>query len=294
MLSYIRNLIRDCRDTGKKLAAGTLQKLRKGAREHAMEPTATNIACMDNTIFSDDVLRVAAAVRRTSASEPSASAVDEVAQALEKSSFTGQAGFGSINTLAEIHLAASKHSTSTADRAVYACSKLSRKPISAGGLGPYFLTEVFRRANLAHTLDHTRHNAPVSSHIISSLPSSGCNDPSACCPVCLKDFKNEVATLPCAHFFHRKCIMQWLHRHNSCPCCRAPVEPSDSSPVPHWISIPRSENSCSRLMRQKKSASELALVVGQWDGMTHGKIAVFASSAENLLPVAALGKRKHR
>ncbi|XP_077251736.1 uncharacterized protein LOC143890952 [Tasmannia lanceolata] len=41
------------------------------------------------------------------------------------------------------------------------------------------------------------------------------------CVVCLNDFLKgmAVARLPCSHFFHGRCIVQWLELKNSCPIC---------------------------------------------------------------------------
>lgn len=44
------------------------------------------------------------------------------------------------------------------------------------------------------------------------------------CSVCLRYFiEEDVAELPCGHLYHFACIMQWLQRQGSCPCCRANV-----------------------------------------------------------------------
>lgn len=42
------------------------------------------------------------------------------------------------------------------------------------------------------------------------------------CPICMKAFKlhGNATELPCKHFFHDLCILQWLNEHNSCPLCR--------------------------------------------------------------------------
>jgi len=47
----------------------------------------------------------------------------------------------------------------------------------------------------------------------------------ATCPVCLEDYKlgQVVRRLPCMHFFHKRCIDQWLQRHGTCPTCRQPA-----------------------------------------------------------------------
>jgi len=46
-----------------------------------------------------------------------------------------------------------------------------------------------------------------------------------CCCVCLDEFEvnAECYTLPCQHFFHHKCIFQWLRTSRTCPMCRYPL-----------------------------------------------------------------------
>jgi hypothetical protein len=45
------------------------------------------------------------------------------------------------------------------------------------------------------------------------------------CSVCLRRFQDgeDVAELPCGHFYHFTCIIRWLKLQGSCPCCRADV-----------------------------------------------------------------------
>ena len=48
------------------------------------------------------------------------------------------------------------------------------------------------------------------------------------CPVCLMDFASSNANatrMPCGHYFHDECLLQWLRAHNTCPVCRFAVEP---------------------------------------------------------------------
>jgi hypothetical protein len=42
------------------------------------------------------------------------------------------------------------------------------------------------------------------------------------CPVCQDDFNAEeqLFKLECKHIFHKKCLSEWLSRHNTCPLCR--------------------------------------------------------------------------
>jgi len=46
------------------------------------------------------------------------------------------------------------------------------------------------------------------------------------CSICLEDFEGDqlvVSTERCQHIFHAECIIEWLRRHDTCPCCRAPM-----------------------------------------------------------------------
>ncbi|KAK0413004.1 hypothetical protein QR680_006533 [Steinernema hermaphroditum] len=47
------------------------------------------------------------------------------------------------------------------------------------------------------------------------------------CTTCMDHLNEgvEVARLDCAHLFHLDCIVPWLRLHNTCPVCRATVDP---------------------------------------------------------------------
>ncbi|XP_073158430.1 E3 ubiquitin-protein ligase SGR9, amyloplastic [Henckelia pumila] len=42
------------------------------------------------------------------------------------------------------------------------------------------------------------------------------------CVICKEETKEgrEVCELPCGHYFHWMCILRWLRKRNTCPCCR--------------------------------------------------------------------------
>ncbi|KAG8374279.1 hypothetical protein BUALT_Bualt11G0115000 [Buddleja alternifolia] len=42
------------------------------------------------------------------------------------------------------------------------------------------------------------------------------------CVICKEEMKEgrEVCELPCSHLFHWMCILRWLKKRNTCPCCR--------------------------------------------------------------------------
>lgn len=46
------------------------------------------------------------------------------------------------------------------------------------------------------------------------------------CTICIDEINrgDEVAELPCKHWFHDTCVVMWLKQHNTCPICRNPVE----------------------------------------------------------------------
>ena len=267
----------------------------KHAAENKDFTFVPHVSSYDDYTISDDALRVATSMRRSSKLPVGARCNSHIVVKAARmhvnpnSTFTAahEAHAQACNTaseMSEMHLEAytiPAHMKSTADLAVSASTKLSTKPISEGGLGPYFLTEVFRRSALEDSLDGALQNVPVSSHVIAGLSIGKCRDPSACCSICLMHFTSEVVTLPCAHVFHEKCITPWLQRHNSCPCCRVAVE-SSSALCPAWMSLSKQ----SRSKRRKFSARELALRVSQWDGMSLDAVATFAKSAETLVPAS--------
>ena len=52
------------------------------------------------------------------------------------------------------------------------------------------------------------------------------NEENKTCVICYEDFKdNEDAIfLPCFHFFHTKCIKEWLKKRDICPLCKISVK----------------------------------------------------------------------
>ncbi|XVE96782.1 hypothetical protein REPUB_Repub02eG0252600 [Reevesia pubescens] len=42
------------------------------------------------------------------------------------------------------------------------------------------------------------------------------------CVICKEEMRKgrDVCKLPCQHLFHRMCILPWLKKRNTCPCCR--------------------------------------------------------------------------
>ncbi|KAK7539578.1 uncharacterized protein J3D65DRAFT_284928 [Phyllosticta citribraziliensis] len=51
------------------------------------------------------------------------------------------------------------------------------------------------------------------------------------CSICIEGVQlgEEVAVLPCGHWFHNSCISAWLREHDTCPHCRQGVEKKEGS-----------------------------------------------------------------
>jgi len=43
------------------------------------------------------------------------------------------------------------------------------------------------------------------------------------CPICLEDYCGDqlvVSSNRCKHIFHKECVLEWLEKRETCPCCR--------------------------------------------------------------------------
>ena len=62
------------------------------------------------------------------------------------------------------------------------------------------------------------------------LPCIECNDQEVECAICMCDDIDQQSgggRLRCGHYFHNKCISQWLSTSLTCPCCRSSVDVED-------------------------------------------------------------------
>ncbi|XP_076856401.1 RING finger protein 151 [Brachyhypopomus gauderio] len=50
-------------------------------------------------------------------------------------------------------------------------------------------------------------------------------DPDLICIICRGVLRCPVR-VACSHVFCKKCILQWMRRQETCPCCREPISPS--------------------------------------------------------------------
>uniref|UniRef100_A0A7S0HBM6 RING-type domain-containing protein n=1 Tax=Hanusia phi TaxID=3032 RepID=A0A7S0HBM6_9CRYP len=101
-------------------------------------------------------------------------------------------------------------------------TSLKRRPVVDGGLSEYFVGELFRRASKNYRMN--RGSPPASSYAIDALESDKQTEQSSTCAVCQLELDGDAKRMPCGHCFHEDCIVPWLQRHNTCPCCRCEVE----------------------------------------------------------------------
>lgn len=87
---------------------------------------------------------------------------------------------------------------------------------------------------------HATGNAPpgASENIINQLPRKKLgveqldeNTGQAECSICMADVDigEEIAVLPCKHWYHFDCIKAWLTEHDTCPVCREGITPKDQT-----------------------------------------------------------------
>ena len=67
--------------------------------------------------------------------------------------------------------------------------------------------------------------------VVVALPSVDIRGGEKECVICNDEMKRgtDVCELPCAHLFHWMCILPWLRKTNTCPCCRYRLPSDDIS-----------------------------------------------------------------
>ena len=77
-----------------------------------------------------------------------------------------------------------------------------------------------------NTILMNKQNHPADNELINKLPVNKIEDIKKLaikkCSICLDFFKNgdNFIILPCIHFFHPECIINWLKTNNVCPLCK--------------------------------------------------------------------------
>ena len=48
------------------------------------------------------------------------------------------------------------------------------------------------------------------------------------CGICHAEYEegDQLKVLPCTHFFHKRCVDEWLQRTPACPQCKMEVKPA--------------------------------------------------------------------
>ncbi|KAM0954288.1 putative transcription factor C2H2 family [Dioscorea sansibarensis] len=78
-------------------------------------------------------------------------------------------------------------------------------------------------------LIHCEKQVAASVRVVIGFPSVQCDKQGEECVVCKEEMElgRDLCRLPCDHVFHWMCILKWLRRRNTCPCCRMELETDD-------------------------------------------------------------------
>ena len=88
--------------------------------------------------------------------------------------------------------------------------------------------------NLVNIFDMRNYNnnnnfvGPIKNDLLNALPENRIvdvnklNEENNKCLICLEEYVNNdnIIFLPCFHFFHNNCIIQWIKTHANCPLCK--------------------------------------------------------------------------
>lgn len=71
----------------------------------------------------------------------------------------------------------------------------------------------------------------ASAAVVVALPSVEVSEGEKECVICKDEMKKgmDACQLPCTHLFHWLCILPWLRKTNTCPCCRFRLPSDDIS-----------------------------------------------------------------
>lgn len=98
----------------------------------------------------------------------------------------------------------------------------------------YLFTSTFNKSAYPDMSPQMRHVA-IEQAINVSIAGDMPHIMGQCCHICLNAYEVDESIASrrggrdeCRHIFHRRCIIQWLMKHDSCPCCRAAFNLIDS------------------------------------------------------------------
>lgn len=103
-------------------------------------------------------------------------------------------------------------------------------------LGDELMRMLFPHINTQNNQTNTP--APVSQEDIDSLQTfEQSEETNLQCSICFDNLSDTCIVLNCDHKFHRRCLNQWLSRHNTCPMCRTRVIERETSNNDHSTNI---------------------------------------------------------
>ncbi|KAJ4980140.1 hypothetical protein NE237_010920 [Protea cynaroides] len=107
---------------------------------------------------------------------------------------------------------------------------LVRSSLKLDGLGEYIdmATRCRTFLDAAGCGGEMEREVAASVAVVVGLPSVELSGGGMECVICREEMKEgrEVCKLPCDHLFHWMCVLPWLKKKNTCPCCRFQL-PSD-------------------------------------------------------------------
>lgn len=116
------------------------------------------------------------------------------------------------------------HGMSLEDRRDFVSNVLVTKKVLSAAEKP---TRLVRRKSNIMLSQHPPSGVTSSSRETQTIPPNDSADPDvqAACAICMEEYRegDEICwshNERCLHAFHRECIIEWLIRHDDCPCCR--------------------------------------------------------------------------
>ena len=86
-------------------------------------------------------------------------------------------------------------------------------------------TKEIQRA-IDNSLDQKVEDNPLPERVKTKLRRGKCKSNGDGCAICqdVYSFRDQCVYLPCGHFYHDQCILEWFNRQSTCPCCRVTIK----------------------------------------------------------------------